>query len=69
LTEVGRTHPLLFETKQEIAPASCGPSPLPSFPFPFAVNQKTLTAALLLKKKPEKPLALGLLIFSFFSLS
>jgi len=27
------------------------PSPLPSFPFPFEVNQKTLTAAPLLKKK------------------
>jgi hypothetical protein len=65
LTEVGRT-PLSLKPNQRL-PASCGPSPLPSFPFPLAANQKTLTAAPLLKKKPEKPLALGLLIFGFFS--
>jgi hypothetical protein len=65
LTEVGRT-PLSLKPNQRL-PASCGLSPLPSFPFPLAVNQKTLTAAPLLKKKPEKPLALGLLIFGFFS--
>jgi hypothetical protein len=33
---------------------------------PKPANQ-TLTVAPLLKKKPEKPLALGLLIFGFFS--